>query len=106
MAEQKKQAQVVYVDPWETPVESWEYVTIPEENALGYPHDKIGINEKSFGPGTHHVPAKVAETIRDRVTVYNKAVIRTLQPNREQDAQKIAGIGSYRPANPQPADGR
>jgi len=80
---------------WDTDQSTWEYITIPEENALGTKHDSMSVNNHVFVPGqTYKVPPKIAETLRDRLKVYARACVRILQPKRDVDAERRVAIGS------------
>src|SRR5690349_10198079 len=79
---------------WDTDQSTWEFITIPEENALGERHDSMSLNSHVFEPGkTYRVPPKVAETMRDRLKVYARACVRVLQPKRDVDAERRVAIG-------------
>lgn len=83
---------------WDTPKDNWEYVAIPQENALGEQHATMGINDKVFEAGkTYHVPPKTAHTLRERLKVYNRSCVRVLQPRRDYDAERAVSIGSANP---------
>jgi hypothetical protein len=107
--EEKRTAKTV----WDTDKKNWVYVTIPAENALGEVHDAIGINDRSFGPDivrdpntdsvvavhpkTYLVPPEAAETINERLAVYNRACVRILQPKRDYKAEaQVDRFGSAR----------
>lgn len=83
------------IDPWKTDKEGWEYIAIPEENALGERHASIGLNRNSFEAGqTYLVPPPVATFIKERLKVYNRACIRQLQPNRDIAAENAVAVGT------------
>lgn len=97
------------VDPWETDKTNWEYVSIPEENALGQKHDTIGLHGLNtshlFEAGqTYFVPAQVAAYVKDRLKVYNRSVVRILQPNRDVSAERAVSIGSVSGGSAQSVD--
>lgn len=74
---------------------TWEYVPIPQENALGYEHAAMGLNKLVFRPGvTYHVPKKIADFIRERVSAYARSVVRIMQPNRDQAAINAVPVGT------------
>lgn len=80
---------------WQTDKETWEYISIPEENALGYKHESIGLNEHKFDAGkTYLVPPEVATYVRERLKVYARSVVRTLQPNRDTVAENAVSVGT------------
>lgn len=89
-------------DVWKSDRSTWEYIAIPDENALGYPHDSIGI----FGPGQAHVfvagktylvPPEIAATVRERLRVYTRATVRTIQPRRDFAAEGAVSVGTSGP---------
>lgn len=82
MVEIKK---AVATDPWETSQDTWQYVTIPEDNPLGHKFPTIRLNKYNFEPGqTYKVPVPVAATVNDRIKVYNRSCVRLLQPEMAQ----------------------
>jgi len=88
---------------WDTPKDTWEYVTIPKENTLGETHASVGINGRTFTAGnTYLVPKKIADEMRDRLAVYQKSVIRILQPRR--DAQAESAVARSNPLYATPVD--
>jgi len=93
--DEKIAAKASQTTDWDSDQSTWEYVTIPEENALGERHDSMSINNHVFAPGqTYKVPPKIAETLRDRLKVYARACVRILQPKRDVDAERRVAIGS------------
>jgi hypothetical protein len=82
---------------WDTPKESWENISIPEENALGEPHASIWNNKHEFKAGqTYLVPPAVAGDVRDRLRAYAKSCVRVLQPRR--DVKSEMEVGGNRPS--------
>jgi len=81
---------------WDSPKDTWEYITIPAENAIGETHAPVTNNRHKFEAGnTYLVPPAVAEDVRDRLKVYAKASVRVLQPKRDYDAErKVSTYGS------------
>src|ERR1700686_2302752 len=112
MATLKNVAVVEPVDAWDTAKETWEYVTVPEEDALGKEFPRVTLSgphtEHAFEAGqTYHVPAEVAAYVKDRIKVFNRGCVRLIQSNLDTKAQlavaehgsaRAAGIHS-RPAN-------
>ncbi len=97
--DERMAAKAVQKTDWESDQSTWEYITIPEENALGEKHDAMSINSHEFFPGkTYKVPPKIAETLRDRLKVYARACVRVLQPKRDVDAERHVAMGSMRSA--------
>lgn len=70
-------------------------MSVPAENALGNAHDNISLNRHLFEAGqTYKVPPQVAETVRDRIKVYNRSCVRLLQPRRDYESENAVSIGS------------
>ena len=75
---------------YDTPQDNWEFVTIPEENALGEKHDNMSINHRVFEAGkTYKLPPKIAETLKERLRVYMQSTRRILQPRLDANAMKV-----------------
>lgn len=75
------------MDAWDTPKETWQFVTIPEEDSLGGPFPRISLNKEYFEAGkTYQVPAQIASYVLDRIKVHNRASVRLLQPNVDMKA--------------------
>lgn len=82
-------------DAYKTDQETWEYVTIPAENALGNAHDNIGLNKETFVAGqTYKVPAPIAAYLKERLREYAKSCVRVLQPKRDYKAEQAVSIGT------------
>lgn len=91
---QQKQAekQALKTD-WDTEQKNWEYVNIPEEDALGMKHATIRLNTHEFEAGeTYLVPPPVAVFIKERLKVYNRQCVRTLQPRRNEIELPSLGV--------------
>lgn len=83
------------VDPWTTSQETWEFVTIPEEDPLGTKFHSISLNKQYFDAGkTYKVPPPVAVFLRDRIRVYNKSCVRLLQPNVDMKSISEVAVGT------------
>lgn len=106
MADIKVEAKVpTPVDPWKTDQATWQYVTIPQENALGEVHAKLSLNRHEFFAGqTYLVPKEAAESLTERLHVYNKSCIRILQPRRDFDALSKIPLGNSSAGNVNHAD--
>lgn len=79
------------VDPWTTDQADWQYVTIPIENNLGFPHDALSENHHKFEPGkTYFIPKLVAESVNERLRVYAKQCIKLIQPQRAADTRALS----------------
>jgi hypothetical protein len=69
-----------------TPKESWQYVTIPEEDPLGKHFPTIFLNKEAFHAGeTYNLPAQIATFVKDRIKIFNRSCVRLLQPDMAQD---------------------
>lgn len=76
---------------------TWEYVTIPKKDLLGYQHADMGLNRMIFRHGeTYHLPATIAAFLRDRLEVYARACVRVLQPTRDIEAENAVPAGAAR----------
>lgn len=74
---------------------NWEYVTLPEEDALGNPHPPIGLNSETFEAGkTYLLPPAIAAYVKDRLKVYARSAVRVLSPRRDVDAENRVALGS------------
>jgi len=52
-------------DVWLSPKETWEYVTVPEEDPLGKGYPDISLNKHVFSAGeTYNLPKKSQPTLR------------------------------------------
>lgn len=81
---------------WDTPKDTWENVHVPKENVLGEPHDTMSINNHVFEPGqTYLVPPKIAETLKERLSTYNRGIRRRLMPNRDFEAERAVDRFSH-----------
>lgn len=104
MAELKK---VEVLDPWKSNKETWQYVTIPDEDPLGKKYPNIGLNAHSFKAAeTYLVPPQVAEYIKDRVKVFNRSCVRLLQPNADMKSISEVSVGSANAPDSTLVDGR
>jgi hypothetical protein len=82
--DKEKDAKRKPVNAWDTPVETWQYVTVPEETPLGKQFPAIRLNKDTFEAGkTYNVPAEIAAYVNDRVKVAQRADVRLLQPNAD-----------------------
>lgn len=99
MAEAKKT--VTPTDPWETPKETWQYVTVPEEDATGLKYPPIGLNKIEFKAGeTYHVPQVIAAYVNERIRAYNKSVVRLFSPQVDRLALREVAVGTAAPMTP------
>lgn len=83
------------VDVWETPQETWEFVTLPDEDPLGKGFPTISLNKDTFEPGKKYlVPPQVASYINERIKVFNRSCVRLLQPNADMKSIGEVNVGS------------
>lgn len=95
------------VDAWKTAPETWEFVTVPDEDPLGKEFPDISLNKNVFSAGeTYNLPAQVAAYVKDRIKVFNRSCVRLLQPNRDIAAENAVYFGSKtaRQVGSQPVD--
>ena len=86
---------------WQSDRTDWQWITIPEENAIGQEHATVSVNDHEFLAGqTYQVPPKIAETVRERLRVYTKACVRILQPKRDVDIDRQLGTAGRHQAQP------
>lgn len=92
-------------DPWQSDKDTWQYISVPAENALGEVHASIGLNQHYFHAGqTYLVPKEVAESVQERLHVYARSCVRILQPRRDFDALSKVPLGSASSTSVQHAD--
>ena len=88
-------------DPWKSSKETWEYVTIPDEDPTGLKFPSIGLNKIEFRAGrTYQVPPSVAEYVKGRVKAFNKSVTRLFSPQIDRVALNDVAVGSTAPMAP------
>lgn len=93
------------VDAWTTPKESWQYVTVPDEDPLGSEFPSISLNKHIFRAGeTYQVPPPVAVYLNDRIKVFNRSCVRLLQPNVDRKALQEVAVGTTSPSAPSYVD--
>ena len=84
-----------------TPKETWQYVTVPEEDATGLVFPSIGLNKIEFKAGqTYHVPKVIAAYVTERVKVASKAVTRLFSPVVDRVALREVAVGTTAPMTP------
>lgn len=85
-------------DPWTTPKETWQFVTIPDEDPLGYPYPNVSLNKTIFEKGqTYQVPPSVAQYVNERIKVYNRSCVRQLQSNVDRKSLQEVSVGTASP---------
>jgi len=78
--------------------ESWQYVTIPEEDPLGKGFPTIHLNKEAFEAGqTYQVPPQIAKYVTDRIKIFNRSCVRLLQPDMAQDGIDRTADGASAP---------
>lgn len=83
------------VDPWQTSKETWQYVTIPEEDATGVKFPSISLNKTTFYPGeTYQVPPQVAAYVVDRIKTYNKSTVRLFSGRADIASLNQVSVGT------------
>lgn len=80
--------------------QGWEYVTLPKKNPVfskeSYP--TIRINNMGFQAGrTYLLPPQIASTVKERMEVFHRSQIRTLQP--DEDITALTDLGNGEDAN-------
>lgn len=81
-----------------TAKETWQYVTIPEEDPLGKPFPVIRLNKEAFEPGqTYQIPAPIAAHVNDRIKIFNRSCVRLFQNDMAQDGIVRTADGSSAP---------
>lgn len=107
MADVTKHVVTQPLDAWKTDKETWQYVTLPDEDPLGKSFPNIGLNSHTFKGGeTYLVPGQVADYIKDRIKVFNRSCIRLLQPNADMKSIGEVSAGSANAPNTTLVDGR
>jgi hypothetical protein len=87
MTEPTKTAKEVNNDPFKSPKETWQYVTIPEKDFTDIDYPTISLNKLQFKAGqTYHVPAQVAAYVQERMRAYDKSVVRLFSPSVDRGA--------------------
>jgi hypothetical protein len=83
---------------YETPKETWQHVTIPEDDPLGKPFPTIHLNKEAFKPGeTYNLPVQIASFVKERIKVFNRSCVRLLQPDMAQDGIVRTADGAAAP---------
>jgi hypothetical protein len=86
LAKEVEKRPTTITELYATPKESWQYITIPEEDPLGKKFPSIYLNKEKFDPGqTYQVPPQIAAHVNDRIRVFNRSCVRLLQPEMAQE---------------------
>lgn len=82
------QAPAKKVDPAVTEKlsQGYRYVTIPSKDIYDFPFEGIWINANQYKPGTHLVNSQVADTLEERLKVFERASIRLMRPSINKEA--------------------
>jgi hypothetical protein len=73
------------VNPWDTPKDTWQYVTIPERDIYDHPFGNISVNEHVFKAGAkHYVPAEVADEVNRIMKAHEEYLLQLLQPRKRR----------------------
>lgn len=81
-----------------TPKETWQYVTLPDEDPLGKKFPKIMLNKEVFEAGqTYNLPTPIATYLKDRIKIFNRSCTRLLQPDMAQDGIVRTAEGASAP---------
>jgi hypothetical protein len=85
-------------DLYETPRETWQYITIPDEDPLGKAFPSIYLNKEKFEAGqVYNVPAQIASFVNERIKIFNRSCVRLLQPDMAQDGIVRTADGASAP---------
>ena len=95
MATETKKTEPVAFDPWKTPKETWQFVSIPDTDLTDRKYPSIWLNKIEFKPGeTYQVPTAVAEYVTGRIKAYNRSVTRLFSPTRDYAAENAVSVGT------------
>jgi hypothetical protein len=65
----------------------WRYVTIPDKDIYDYVFKGIWLNgtgsKPDYAPGTHLVPPDVADSLEERLRVWNAYNVRLMRPSAD-----------------------
>jgi len=88
-------------DPWKTPRETWQFVTIPEEDPTGLGFPTIRLNKSEFKAGeSYSLPKEVAAFVNERVKAYNRSVTRLFSPVADRKSLNEVAVGTTSPMAP------
>jgi hypothetical protein len=80
---------------FKTPKETWQFVSIPDEDVTGKAHPSIWLNKVEFTAGqTYQVPPAVAEYVKGRLKAFNKSVTRLFSPRVDMEALNNVSVGT------------
>lgn len=82
-ASQKKDPQVL-----DKLAEGYRYVSIPGEDIYEQKFEGIWINQQHFQPGTHLVSPQIADTLEERLKVWQASMIRLMRPGNDRATVK------------------
>lgn len=70
-------------DPFATPKDKWQYITIPEKDIYDHPFGSLAINEHVFEAGMKHfVPPDIAKELQRLITTREAYLMQLLQPRK------------------------
>jgi hypothetical protein len=78
-----------------TPKETWQYITIPDEDPTGLKFPSIGLNKIEFRAGeTYHLPVQIASFVKERMKAFNRSVTRLFSPQVDRLALNEVAVGT------------
>jgi hypothetical protein len=78
-----------------TPKETWQFVTIPDEDTTGKKHPSIWLNKIEFKAGsTYQLPVPLSDYVKDRLKAFNRSVIRLFNGRADMESLNQVSIGS------------
>jgi hypothetical protein len=84
-----------------TPKDTWQYVTIPDEDVTGKEHPSIWLNKIEFAKGTtYQVPGVIADYVKGRIKAFNRSVTRLFSPQVDREALGHVAMGTTAPSAP------
>lgn len=75
-------------DASEKLAEGYRYVTVPAEDIYENKFEGIWLNNRHFAPGTHLVSPEIADTLEDRLKVWQASMIRLMRPGNDKATVK------------------
>ena|SRR5580692_8464326 len=97
----EKKAEVAQPDPWKSAKETWQFVSVPDEDVTGKKYPSIWLNKMEFRSGeSYNLPPQIAEYVKDRVKAFNRSVTRLFSPMVDRIALNDVAVGTTSPATP------
>jgi len=101
MAIEKEKKLTTVAELFGTPKETWQYVTIPDEDPTGLKFPSIGLNKIEFQAGhSYQLPAQIAAYVTERVKAFNRSVTRLFSPQVDRLAMNQVAVGTTAPSAP------